>query len=333
VTTREETTMSTPDRQGMSRRQLGRLVGGAAAAAAGLGGALGGAPAPARAALVPRAHGPLLTSGFNTWEQANRNAAHNLGKVVTDWGAPGGSWAGNPDAAWSATGQTDFTIVRTGRQGDTWSNLDAGQAVNEIRASRLFEYKSIQKGADKCIIELGNEPNTGCDVNAYAASLSATIDAVRNAFPGARICSSALSPNNFTGVGDSRNPRMWWNNANWVAAVRKCDFVGVHFYSNDGNFANQGAFNEMTYTEVLSWVGSKWPGKSAIATEYSIRNGWDPVSKGRAYANLIHFDGTVAGNLWGATYYHVQIDPWGVDVAENVGSDGAIGYRQRLNEG
>lgn len=205
---------------------------------------------------------------------------------------------GEPDHAWTATGMCDFSIVRT-HTGDTWSHIDPNTAVNEIRSSRLYEFKAIRKGADKCIIELGNEPNIGVnDVNGYASRMSQAIDAIRANFPGAKICSAALSPNNYGGNGDWRFPRTWLYDTNWRNAVARCAFVGVHFYSNDGNFANQGAYNEMTYTELLDISAQLWPNKPVIATEYSIRNGLGAWEKGRRYADLIHFNGTVRSNLW-----------------------------------
>lgn len=317
-----------PAAPGLSRRRFGQLVGGGTAAVA-AGALLGAEPAQA---LVPRAHGPVLTAGYSTWQQAVANAAHNLNKVVTGWGAPPGGWENNPDFVWTACGMSNFTIVRT-VTGDTWNYIDANQAVDEIRRTRFYEYKADQQGPDKCIIELGNEPNIGCpDVWTYASLLSQTIDKIRTNFPGAKICSTALSPQNFNGQGDSRYPRNWLYNSAWRNAVAKCDFVGVHFYSNDGNFANQGAYNEMTYKEVLSIAAQQWPGKPVIATEYSIRNGWSRYDKGWNYANLIHFDGTVASNLWGATYYHIMTAS-SPDPGENVGSEGAVGYRDRLNRG
>jgi hypothetical protein len=315
------------DRRGLSRRTLIRATGGAAAAL-GMGAYLG-AGEPASAAPFYRAHGPVLTDGYQTWLTAISNQSANLAKVVTGWGLAGG-WAANPDYVWTAAGATDYLIVRT-VTGDTDKMIDANQAIAEIRNSRFFEYKSIRSGAAKCIIELGNEPNIAVsDIWGYGANLSTTVDRIRQEFPGVQICGTALSPNK--GV----RPDDWYNNPNYQAAVAKCDFVGVHFYSNpsNGSFTNQGSYNELTYAETLQRAASKWPGKRVIGTEYSIRTtALSQYDKGYKYANLIHFDNTVAGNLWGATYYHVQTNPYGVDVNENVGSEGARGYRRRLSDG
>jgi hypothetical protein len=309
-----------------SRRAMGKLAAGAIAAA-------GVVSLPGKALAVPhyRAHGPLLTDGYQTWLDAITNQSANLAKVVTGWGTPGpGPWANYRDHVWTAAGATNFLIVRT-TTGDTDNVIDPNRAVAEIRDSRFFEYKSIRSGADKCIIELGNEPNIRvADPWVYGYNLGVTVDRIREAFPGAKICGTALSPNKGT------NPDTWYANPNFVNAVAKCDFVGVHFYSNatDGSFANQGSWNELTYAETLSRCASKWPGKPVIATEYSIRTtALTPYQKGYKYGNFIHFDDSVAGNLWGATYYHVQTNPSGVDFNENVGSEGARGYRKRLSEG
>ncbi|GHJ15482.1 glycoside hydrolase 5 family protein [Micromonospora sp. AKA38] len=313
--------------RGLSRRSLIRLTGGAAAAV-GVGAYLG-AGQPASAAPFYRAHGPVLTDGYQTWLTAISNQSANLAKVVTGWGLAGG-WAANPDHVWTACGATDHLIVRT-VTGDTNTMIDANNAVNEIRNSRFFEYKRIRSGAGKCIIELGNEPNIGVsDIWGYGWCLSATIDRIRAEFPGALICGTALSPNK--GV----RPDDWYGNQNYRDAIAKCDFVGVHFYSNpsNGSFIEQGNVNELTYAETLQRAASIWPGKRVIGTEYSIRTtAISQYDKGYKYANLIHFDNSVAGNLWGATYYHVQTNPGGVDVNENVGSEGARGYRRRLSEG
>jgi hypothetical protein len=312
--------------RGLTRRNFGRLTLGTAAAT-GVAGLL--SVAPAAAAPYYRAHGPVLTDGYQTWLTAISNESANLGKVVTGWGLAGG-WNANPDYVWTACGATDFLIVRT-VTGDTNAYIDPNQAVQEIQNSRFFEYKQIRSGAGKCIIELGNEPNIGVsDPWTYGYNLSATVDRIRSAFPGALVCGTALSPNK------GFSPDNWYNNPNFRAAVAKCDFVGVHLYSNspDGNFANQGTYNELTYKETLQRAGSIWPGKNVIATEYSIRtSGISQYNKGYKYANLIHFDDTVAGNLWGATYYHVQTNPNGVDTNENVGSEGGRGYRARLSAG
>ncbi|GAA3452872.1 hypothetical protein [Dactylosporangium matsuzakiense] len=313
---------------GMTRRGLLRLTG-AAAAAAGVGAYLGIDATPAAAKPFYRAHGPLLTSGYQTWLDAIHNQGANLAKVVTGWGL-GSSWSSAPDFVWTACGATDYLIVRT-TTGDTTQMIDANQAIAEIRGSRFFEYKAARSGPGKCIIEIGNEPNAGGnDAWVYGANLSTTIDRLRTEFPGALICGTALSPNK--GV----NPDAWYNNDNYKAAVAKCDFVGVHFYSNDpnGSFTRQGDVNELTYAETLQRAAARWPGKPVIATEYSIREPrMTPHDKGYKYASLIHFDDSVAGNLWGATYYHVQTDPSGPDPNENVGSGGAVGYRERLNAG
>ncbi|MQS07736.1 hypothetical protein [Streptomyces alkaliphilus] len=311
---------------GLTRRSLGRLaIGGAAAVGAT---AFLGAT-PAKAAPYYRTHGPLLTYGYQTWLNAISNQGANLAKVVTGWGLDGG-WQSNPDHVWTAAGASQHLIVRT-TTGDTNSYIDPNTAVQEIQSSRFYEYKAIRSGASNCIIELGNEPNVGwLDPWAYGYHLNATVDAVRSAFPGARICGTALSPNK------GFNPDTWYNNPNYRSAVAKCDFVGVHFYCNspNGNFANQGAYNELTYAETLQRVAQHWPGKSAIVTEYSIRgNSLSWYDKGYKYADLMHFDTSVAGNLWGGTYYHVQTQANGIDYHENVGSVGAQGYRARLSAG
>ena len=71
-----------------------------------------------------------------------------------------------------------------------------------------------------------------------------------------------------------------------------------------------------------------------IATEYSMRTTrLTPYQKGYRYGNFLHFDDSVATSLWGACYYHVQTNPSGIDFHENVGSEGARGYRKRLAEG
>ncbi len=313
-------------RRGLSRRDFGRLaVGGAAAA-----GVAAFLPAtPAAASPYYRAHGPLLTGGYQTWLDAISYEGANLAKVVTGWGLPGG-WNANPDFVWTAAGASQYLIVRT-VTGDTSSYIDPSTAVQEIQSSRFFEYKSDRSGAGACIIELGNEPNAGgLDPWTYGYNLSAAVDAVRSAFPGALVCGTALSPNK------GCNPDTWYDNPNYQAAVAKCDFVGVHFYCNspDGNFAAQGGYNELTYAETLQRAGQFWPGKNVIGTEYSIRGAsLSAYDKGSHYASLVNFDDSVAGNLWGATYYHVQTDPNGTDFGENVGSDGAQGYRARLNAG
>ncbi|KOV84140.1 hypothetical protein [Nocardia sp. NRRL S-836] len=309
-----------------SRRAVGKLAAGALAAAG-----LASVPGQAAAAPFYRAHGPLLTDGYQTWLDAITNQGANLAKVVTGWGMPGsGPWAGFPDHVWTACGATNFLIART-TTGDTDKVIDPNQAVAEIRDSRWFEYKRLRSGADRCIIELGNEPNIRVtDPWVYGYNLGVTIDRIRETFPGAKICGTALSPNKGT------NPDTWYGNPNFVNAVAKCDFVGVHFYSNpdDGSFTRQGDWNELTYAETLSRAAAKWPGKPVIATEYSIRTTrLTPYQKGYRYGNLIHFDDSVAGNLWGATYYHVQTNPSGIDHHENVGSEGARGYRKRLSEG
>ncbi len=61
---------------------------------------------------------------------------------------------------------------------------------------------------------------------------------------------------------------MWYENANWQVQVGRCDFVGVHFYTNDsgGDFRRAGEYNEMTLWETLSTVNGRWP-QPAIATE------------------------------------------------------------------
>ncbi|HET9379218.1 MAG TPA: hypothetical protein VFP69_00085 [Streptomyces sp.] len=313
-------------RTGLSRRTFGRLVIGGGAAA-GIAATLG--TTAAHAAPYYRAHGPLLTYGYQTWLEAISYQGANLAKVVTGWGLYGG-WSANPDHVWTAAGASQYLIVRT-TTGDTNSYIDPNTAVQEIRSSRFYEYKAIRSGAGNCIIELGNEPNVGrLDPWTYGYNLNATVDAVRSAFPGALICGTALSPNK------GFSPDDWYNNPNYRTAVAKCDFVGVHFYCNssNGNFANQGAYNELTYAETLQRAAQWWPGKNAIATEYSIRGtSFSPYDKGYRYANLLHFDDSVAGNLWGATYYHVQIDGGGIDYGENVGSAGAQGYRARLSAG
>ncbi len=311
---------------GLTRRNFGRLALGSVAAT-GVAGLLSATPA--AAAPFYRAHGPLLTDGYQTWLDAISFEAANLAKVVTGWGIPGG-WSANPDFVWTACGASEYLIVRT-VTGDTSSYLDPNTAVQEIQASRFYEYKQDQSGSGKCIIELGNEPNVGSlDPWTYGYNLGAAVDQIRSAFPGALICGTALSPNK------SFSPDNWYSNPNYQAAVAKCDFVGVHFYSNpaDGSFTNQGGYNELTYAETLQRAASTWPGKNVIATEYSIRaTGIAPYDKGYKYANLVHFDDSVAGNLWGATYYHVQTNPGGTDPGENVGSDGARGYRARLSAG
>jgi hypothetical protein len=312
--------------RGLTRRNFGRLAVGTVAAT-GVAGLLGATPA--AASPFYRAHGPLLTDGYQTWLDAISYEAANLAKVVTGWGLAGG-WAANPDFVWTACGASQYLIVRT-VTGDTTSYVDPNQAVQEIQSSRFYEYKADRTGAGTCIVELGNEPNVGnLDPWTYGYNLSATVDRIRSSFPGALICGTALSPNK------GFAPDNWYNNPNYRSAVAKCDFVGVHFYSNspDGGFANQGAYNELTYAETLQRAASIWPGKNVIATEYSIRTtGISAYDKGYKYANLIHFDDSVAGNLWGATYYHVQTNPGGTDPGENVGSDGARGYRARLNAG
>ncbi|MDX8052467.1 hypothetical protein SK571_24050 [Lentzea sp. BCCO 10_0798] len=309
-----------------SRRAIGKLAAGAVAAA-------GMASLPGRASAAPhyRAHGPLLTDGYQTWIDAINNQGANLAKVVTGWGMPGsGPWQNFPDHIWTAAGATNFLIVRT-VTGDTDRMIDPNQAVAEIRDSRFFEFKRIRSGADKCIIELGNEPNIRvADPWAYGYNLSVTIDRIRETFPGAKICGTALSPNKTT------NPDTWYANPNFVDAIKKCDFVGVHFYSNadDGDFGAQGGWNELTYSETLSRCAQKWPGKPVIATEYSMRTTkLTPYQKGYKYGNFLHFDDSVASSLWGACYYHVQTNPGGIDFHENVGSEGARGYRKRLSEG
>lgn len=312
-------------RHGLTRRNFGRLVLGTAAAT-GVAGLVGAEPA--AASPFYRAHGPLLTYGYQTWLNAISYEVANLAKVVTGWGLDGG-WNPNPDFVWTACGASQYLIVRT-VTGDTTSYIDPNTTVAEIQSSRFYEYKMDQTGSGTCIIELGNEPNVGnLDPWTYGYNLSATVDAVRANFPGALVCGTALSPNK------GFSPDNWYNNANYRSAVAKCDFVGVHFYSNspDGSFTDQGAYNELTYAETLSRAASIWPGKSVIGTEYSIRAGLAAYDKGYKYANLIHFDDSVAGNLWGATYYHVQTNPGGTDPGENVGSDGAQGYRARLSAG
>lgn len=313
----------------MSRRIFVARTAGAATVVGALGAAIGASPA--AAAGVPRAHGPLLTAGYDTFLQAIGNQAANLCKVVTGWGSPPGGWNANPDHVWTACGATDYLIVRT-QTGDTNAYIDANQASAQVAGSRFFEYKRIRSGAGKCVIGLGNEPNAGNNLDpwVYGSLLGQTVDRMRRDFPGALICGTALSPNK--GV----NPDTWYANPNYRAAVNKCDFVGVHFYSNaaNGGFTQQGSWNELTYAETLTRAASNWPGKPVIATEYSIRTtSISAYDKGYKYANLIHFDSTVRANLWGATYYHVQVDPGGVDFAENVGSDGARGYRARLTAG
>lgn len=313
-------------RRPLTRRNFGRLALGTAAAA-GTSALLG--VTPAAASPYYRAHGPLLTNGYQTWLNAISYEGANLAKVVTGWGLSGG-WSANPDFVWTAAGACQYLIVRT-VTGDTSTYIDPNTAVQEIQSSQFYAYKMDQSGSDTCIIELGNEPNAGnLDPWTYGYNLSATVDAVRSAFPGALVCGTALSPNN------SFSPDTWYNNANYRAAVAKCDFVGVHFYSNapNGSFTQQGTYNELTYAQTLQRVASIWPGKNAIGTEYSIRTtGITAYNKGYQYAGLINFDDSVPGNLWGATYYHVQTDPSGVDYAENVGSDGAQGYRARLTAG
>ncbi len=278
--------------------------------------------------LVPRAHGPVLTSGFTEFEQSCRKAAHNLNKVVTGWGAP---WRESPDHVWTTCTISDFTIVRT-QAGDITTDLNPEKALREIQETRFYDLKKDAKGADKLIIEIGNEPNAGkFEIGEYTKYLSQTIDKLQQNFPGAKLCSTALSPNK------AFNPDGWYNNRDWRDQVNRCDFVGFHFYTNDpnGDFRNAGIYNEKTFLESLKDINKYWPGKNAIATEYSIRStnpekSLSAYDKGYKYAELVHFDAEIPSNLWGATYFHIEVtgdDPFD----ENVGTDGAAGYAAKLH--
>jgi hypothetical protein len=308
----------------LTRRQFSKLaLAGAAATTFSAVSSMGDRKA---RALVPRAHGPVLTDGYSEWEQSCRNTAHNLNKVVTGWGGP---WRESPDRVWTACTISDFTIVRT-VTGDTRNGLDAAAAVAEIRDTRFFDLKRDAKGADKLIIEIGNEPNAGGqDVNAYASALGTTIDQLRANFPGARLCSTALSPNKGT------NPMAWYDNRNWRNQVARCDFVGIHFYTNDpqGDFTKAGNYNELTLWETLSIVDARW-NIPAIATEYSIRGySLSQYDKGYRYADLIHFNQSLPGTdkLWGATYFHIMVNPQGPNPDENMGTEGPRGYGAKLH--
>jgi hypothetical protein len=307
----------------LTRRQFGKVaLAGTATAALSASQVWRAAPAHA---LVPRAHGPVLTNGYAEWERSVATAAHNLNKVVTGWGGP---WRESPDHVWSACTMADFTIVRT-HTGDSHSLVDPNTAVAEIRDTRFYDYKAAAKGADKLIIEIGNEPNLGTDVWQYAYNLGATIDALRNAFPGAKLCSPALSPNH------GFNPQGWMDNPNWRAQVARCDFVGIHFYTNDpgGDFTRARDYGELNLWDTLGLVSQRW-GQPAIATEYSIRgSSLSPYDKGVKYAEVVHFNQSLpdTSRLWGATYFHVQMDPNGDPYQENVGADGAVGYAAKLH--
>ncbi|MEV6713642.1 hypothetical protein AB0M48_16555 [Lentzea sp. NPDC051208] len=82
-------------------RAIGKLTASAVAAAM--------ASLPGRASAAPhyRAHGPLLTDGYQTWIDAINNQGANLAKVVTGWDMPGsGPWQNFPDHVWTAAGAT-----------------------------------------------------------------------------------------------------------------------------------------------------------------------------------------------------------------------------------
>lgn len=309
----------------LTRRQFSKLT--LAGAAATTFSAVSGVRVRKAHSLIPRAHGPVLTAGYAEFEQACRIAAHNLNKVITGWGGP---WRESPDHVWTVCTLSDFTIVRT-VTGDTGNPLNPDTAVQEIRETRFYDLKRDAKGADKLIIEIGNEPNAGNqDINTYTDNLRRTIDALQANFPGALLCSPALSPNK--GV----NPQAWYDNPNWRAQVNRCHFVGVHFYTNDpnGDFTKAGQYNEYTLWESLGLINQLWPGKYAIATEYSIRGmSLSQYDKGYKYADLIHFNNSVPGNLWGATYFHIMVDtdPNAPNPDENVGIEGARGYAKKLH--
>jgi hypothetical protein len=269
-------------------------------------------------AAIPKFHGPVLTSGWEEFKQAIAIAGHNLAKVVTAWGAP---W--NPDFIWSLAEQTTYTLVRT-RTGDT-GPLDAAAAIDELHP--FYPLIRDNKGADKMIIEIGNEPNRGGAgfgyIEDWANTFHDTLNRIRDTFPGALTCSPGLSPSH----DSTSSYHDWFWNQNFKNAINRCTFVGFHFYGDTTFDLTAGQDN---VCQVMGALDGHFPGKLAIATEYGLNAPRDQKSnfdKGADYARFIHHNGNsyIQNRVWGATYFH--IDTIGND-SYNVWPDGPAGYAQ-----
>jgi hypothetical protein len=308
---------------GMSRRQFGRLAAGGAVAVAGLAGAtvagsrLVASADETRAAATPRAtwreHGPVVTTGHEQVPAVVADGQHSIVKVVaTGWGAPGGgSWT--DEQREQVLTLTPHTIVRT-LTGDSDNVLDAGAAIGELQP--WYDVAARIGKAERVVFELGNEPNIGLGPDAagpYAAAVHAVADHKAAAGWAAKLCSPALSPNHVTQVG------LWWENAEWRAAVQRCDYVGWHLYGQD-SFTNTPG--EDGYQAGVGWLSRFFADKPWIATEYSLKaDGLSNQTQGQRYAELVHGATDIPANLWAATYFHLNV----ADLAdkENVLDPGA----------
>jgi hypothetical protein len=238
-------------------------------------------------------HGLVLTNvnDLNTLEDAVVAGSYTLVKVVTAWGL-NEAWTLDTRARLCAL--TNETIVRT-HAGDPSSRKPFPHS--EEIPGEIDPWYHIKR--HNLLIEIGNEPNNNpypevsVTPSGYAYHLHRAIAECRARYPRARLIAPALD------IG-RENAAEWVKNTDFVAAIRKCDYLGVHAYT-------YVTFDDKGELAKIQELYAPFRDKPWALTEYGINDkATADATKGQRYASLVR---SLKPPYAMATFYHRNENP------------------------
>lgn len=303
----------------ITRRDFGKLAA-AGAVGAGLGAALG--EAPAQAAFVDRVGGVTLT-GANWGDLVNcRNlGSYRMIKAVTEWGLFDRNIK-DSTVIRDICNLTEFTLVRTGT-GDR-NFIDPSKVVEQI--TPWYQQKADKT---KLLIELGNEPNTimgklpdgrwwwqaqSWDYrNWYIWTsrwyLREAIRRCRSSFPYAKVICTSLAPRTELDINWFLDVWRRDGNGNISAdsPIGASDFLAPHAYTYKSWYESPdlglvvNSYN--TYGGTKPWIFTE------IGMYCRTPSICDDYTKGYRMAGMLHFGESspvIPSKVWGMTYFQLN---------------------------
>lgn len=232
-------------------------------------------------------HGIILTSAPNL--QYTRSVmyagAYTSIKVIPEWGV---KW---DKATRTAVSSFSRHLVVRGRHGDGLGHSPLPHWEHVLEEFRPW-YQDCMPHT-QLYLEIGNEPDHTQAPFPYGYHLGLAIDACRAAFPRAKFISPAISPN-------IPALREWWTNPNFLDAIKKFDFYGVHQY----------AFHHLITDDTRHGLNNKayvWKNKPWMCTEMGIN---DPNTLSKIKIQRYNRFLTANPNKFaGAWDYHLCTEP------------------------
>lgn len=242
------------------------------------------------------AHGGVVTQAYSIDQiiDMQKRGKHTAVKIVTGWGVQGG-W--NDATRRAVLASVPFVIVRSVAGDPSFDNGSARLPEAHRLIAEFAPWYALRRDV---VFEVGNEPNIGKWAGdeeymwAYRLHLSAAIDELRRAFPGAKFCAAAPI------LDRVYAPERWLDVC--ADAMRRYNYVGVHAYELY-SFTRTNVPRTNQLADGIRWYGARFPQVPWLLTEYGINDrATSAHHKGEAYARLVK---SLPAQFKAATYYHL----------------------------